>query len=196
MGDGAFYRYVIDPLLSRPHRAAAAAIKNGVEILDIACGNGTLAKMYAKNAKNVLGIDIDDKSIAYAKSRVEATEIEKIHFQVMDASEMESFKNKQFTYSSISMAMHQFQRETALSILEQMQRISERIIIIDYHHPLSKRFSGMAVRLIEKMAGKEHHSNFITYMEHGGLQGLLDPLNLKPKHIHLDTKVFTVMEIV
>jgi len=51
------------------------------------------------------------------------------------------------------------------------------------------------VRLIERMAGTEHHTHFKNYLKQGGLKGLLDPLRLKPERIHLNTNVFTVMEI-
>lgn len=195
MGDGVFYRVVIDPLLVRPHKAAVAAIEEGANILDIACGNGTLPLMYANKASVVTGIDIDQESVLYAQSRVKEEDRDRIQFRVMDASDLGEFKDRQFTHSSVSMAMHQFSRETALTVLEQMKRISDRIILVDYTFPLNKAFSGGVVRLIEKMAGAEHHAHFKDYLKHGGMRGLLDPLQLKPERIHIDTNVFTVMEI-
>lgn len=195
MGDGVIYRYGIDPLLRKPHTVAAAAIDGDESVLDVACGNGTLALMYAEKASSVLGIDIDPGSISYAQSRVEGESRGQVEFQLMDASDLGSFSDKQFDYSSASMAMHQFSRETAFSILDQMARVSRKILLVDYTYPMQKDFGGILVRLIEGLAGTEHHANFKSYMRHGGLDGLLRPLKLSPERILLDSKVFTVMEI-
>lgn len=53
------------------------------KVLDIGCGNGSLAKDIAKVAKSVLGVDIDDKLIEKAKKKNGAPNLE---YKALDAT--------------------------------------------------------------------------------------------------------------
>jgi 2-polyprenyl-3-methyl-5-hydroxy-6-metoxy-1,4-benzoquinol methylase len=53
ISEGLQYRLLIDPFLDRVHSAAAAMIEPGTRVIDIACGNGTLALKMAKHAQHV-----------------------------------------------------------------------------------------------------------------------------------------------
>ena len=53
------------------------------KVLDIGCGNGSLAKDIAKVAKSVLGVDIDDKLIEKAKRKNSAPNLE---YKALDAT--------------------------------------------------------------------------------------------------------------
>ena len=77
-----------------------------------------------------------------------------------------SKQDKEFDVSCTSMAIHQFQLETAKKILQEMTRISKNIIVLDYNYPVPRNFYGFAAKTIESMAGKEHHRNFKTYIKH------------------------------
>ncbi len=50
-----------------------------------------------------------------------------------------------------------------------MTRISKTIVVIDYAYPQPKSFGGLAVRLIERMAGDEHNRNFKAFLKMGGI---------------------------
>jgi len=57
------------------HRFFIDNINLGDNILDIGCGNGFLAYDLAKKAKMVVGIDLDERSIGFAKKRFSASNI-------------------------------------------------------------------------------------------------------------------------
>ncbi|MDF1571666.1 MAG: hypothetical protein P1P82_08635 [Bacteroidales bacterium] len=59
-------------------------------------------------------------------------------------------------------------------MLKALQRIANRILIADYHHPLPGGFSGGLTRLIERMAGQEHNSCFRACLASGGLPGITE----------------------
>ncbi|MEH3098946.1 class I SAM-dependent methyltransferase [Sphingomonas adhaesiva] len=65
--------------------AADIGIPAGARVLDIACGTGHAALAAARRNAEVVGIDIDEPSIARARFRAEAEGLSGIDFQVGDA---------------------------------------------------------------------------------------------------------------
>jgi ubiquinone/menaquinone biosynthesis C-methylase UbiE len=190
---GAAYQYqlLIDPLLRKAHLKGVDFIDPDCSVIDIACGNGTLAMMCTEKSKYVTGIDVSREMITEAKARADKSGIENIDFIRMDAAELSQFKSGAFDTAIISMAVHQFKLELSISILEELKRISKSIVIIDYKVPLARGFSGMATRLIERIAGKEHNRNFKAFVEYGGLVKMLEELELSSID-SFDHSVFTI----
>lgn len=189
-----FYKLIIDPLLSNIQNRACKTIPGGSKIIDIACGIGTLAIKNSKRGSAVTGIDLSSESIRYAKRRALRAGINKLHFFEMDARDLSAFKENEFEYSTISMAVHQFPSQTGKEILKEMARISKSIVIIDYNHPMPINFSGMVVRIIEAMAGKEHHRNFKAYLEMGGILNIAEGLGINAEvKFGGRKKVFTIV---
>lgn len=178
MGSESFYKLFIDPLLNKVHSRAAGMIPDGSNIIDIACGNGTLALKSASGTSQVTGIDLSPESISYARKRAQKAGRSKLQFIEMDASDLSRFTDKQFDYSTISMAVHQFAPDTATHILKEMTRISSTIVVIDYAYPQPKGFAGLVVRFMERMAGTEHNRNFKAYLELGGICEIAKELGL------------------
>jgi demethylmenaquinone methyltransferase/2-methoxy-6-polyprenyl-1,4-benzoquinol methylase len=194
MNEGAFYRRFIDPLLRKPHNIATKGIIPGSTALDIACGNGTLPLKHSRRASHVTGIDISEASLEYGRRRAEKAGVENVDFIQLDATELSLFSDQNFDYATVSMAIHQFNAADALSVLNEMKRVAQTIIIIDYNYPL-RGLGGMAAKLIERMAEEEHNRNFMSYMEKGGLSGALKTAGLKEKRRLLDSNVFIVAEV-
>ncbi|MFC2129194.1 class I SAM-dependent methyltransferase [Bacteroidota bacterium] len=180
---GSFYKVFIDPLMSKVHRLVAYLIPEGARVIDIACGNGTLALKISDKAAHVTGIDLSPEMISFATRRAGQSRMTKLKFIEMEASDLSQFADKEFDVATTSMAIHQFQHETGIRILKEMTRISKNIIVLDYNYPLPRNFYGFAARTIESMAGKEHHQNFKTYIEHGGIAGIADSLGIKLKAV-------------
>lgn len=194
MSSGKFYRYFIDPILRDVHASAVAEIPAGSRVIDIACGNGTLALKLSGRADQVVGIDVSGELIKYARRRAVSKGVDGIEFIEMDANDLSRFSDKEFDFATISMAVHQFKVEDAISILGEMSRISGNLIIVDYKIPLSRKPGGQVVRLIERLAGKEHHTNFLDYSRQGGLDHLLMVSGLSRLETILETAVFSVVK--
>jgi ubiquinone/menaquinone biosynthesis C-methylase UbiE len=84
---GKQYSIIIDPLLKNIHQLASEIIEEGSTVIDVACGNGTLAFMHASRAAKVTAIDLSEEMIAYAKGRAEAHETRNVEFLAMDAND-------------------------------------------------------------------------------------------------------------
>lgn len=190
----AFYKLFIDPFLNKVQNRAASLIPDGSNIIDIACGIGTLALKNSTGTSQVTGIDLSSGSINYAEKRAQKAGRSRLHFIEMDATDLSCFKDAEFDYATISMAVHQFHPDTGKQILKEMTRISKRIVVIDYKYPQPRGFSGLLVRIIERLAGDEHNRNFKAYLKMGGISeiakelGLSSDLAFKKKE-----RLFTIM---
>ena len=179
MVSSTFYQVFIDPLLYKVHSNAVSLIPKGSKVIDIACGNGTLALKISSEAAHVTGIDLSAESINYAKKRAEKTGKSNVEFLEMDATDLSRFKDSEFDVATISMAVHQFRAETALRILKQLKIISKQVIVIDYNFPLPGEIIGLLIRTIELFAGKEHNRNFKSYLKLGGAHAFAESIGLK-----------------
>lgn len=195
MPAGNSYKLIIDPLLRKVHNMVTRLIPEGAKVLDIACGNGTLALKISARAAHVIGIDLSPEVIRFARKRVEKAGITGLEFIEMDASDLSGYADNEFDVACTSMAIHQFQLETGKKILKEMTRISKSIIVLDYSYPLPRNFQGFGAKTIESMAGKEHHQNFKTYIEHGGIQGITSSLGIKVKTLPgFQRSAFTIVK--
>ncbi len=184
MNDGRFYFSLIDPLLKKLHNGVAAEIPEGASVIDIACGNGTLPMKYALKASHVTAIDLSESKLQFARNMAARKNIKNIAFIQMDATDLSGFADAEFDIAVVSMAIHQFRTETSIALLNAVQRIAVRVIIADYHHPLPGGFPGGITRVIERLAGKEHHFCFKEYLRLGGL-----PAITKVVYNHMDLKL-------
>ncbi len=195
MAAGNSYNIIIDPLLSKVHNMVARLVPEGSRVIDIACGNGTLALKISARATHVSGIDLEPDMISFATMRAAKAGINNVEFMEMDAADLSGFADNAFDVACSSMAIHQFQLKTGKKILKEMTRIAKNIIVLDYNYPLPRNFYGFAAKTIESMAGKEHHRNFKTYIEHGGIQGIAASVNIQVKALPgFQRSAFTIVK--
>jgi ubiquinone/menaquinone biosynthesis C-methylase UbiE len=173
------YRKLIDPLLNSSHHSAKGFITEGASVLDVACGNGTLAFILGENANSVIGIDLDDLNIEYATNRAGLEAKTNIEFRTMDALDLSYFTENQFDYATISMAIHQFSSADGLKVLKEMVRVSTNIVIVDYSHPMPEGLYKKFTYIIERIAGGDHFRNFKTYMNGGGIDTVVAQAGLE-----------------
>ncbi|MCF8225873.1 MAG: class I SAM-dependent methyltransferase [Bacteroidales bacterium] len=189
------YLTVIDPLLRNAHKAAAELIPVNSNVIDIACGNGTLAFLCSLRAGNVTGIDISGQMIEFARKRAKKNNTGNVQFIEMNALDLSRFDDHQYDIAYISMAIHQFEYAAALSILEQAKRIAKKMILMDYQHPLPGGFKGLVTRAIEWIAGEEHNSNFKSYLSLGGLKAYCKTLNIGVTEKEINKSVFVILKV-
>ncbi len=181
------YRYLIDPMLNSSHARVASLVIPGEKVLDVACGNGTLALMIAgKNGGRVTGIDLDEAKLKQAEQNRKKAVATRVRFIQADATDLSNFGKNEFDTAVISMAIHQFSPTEGLMVLKEMKRVAARIIIADYAFPLDAGIYGWLARSIEWVAGGEHNRNFKQYMKNGGIASLLSKtgLHLKESYVH------------
>jgi len=71
-------------------------ITDGLEILDLGCGDGTTALPAAELGGNVLGVDIASNLVAAGNARAEARGLTNLRFQEGDASDLDELGDESF----------------------------------------------------------------------------------------------------
>jgi|APSaa5957512622_1039677.scaffolds.fasta_scaffold35611_2 2-polyprenyl-3-methyl-5-hydroxy-6-metoxy-1,4-benzoquinol methylase len=91
-------------------------------VLDLGCGNGFLSYDMAKKAKEVVGIEIKDYNIKYAKEHYQR---DNLKFIVADATEYEW--QKKFDKIALSNVLEHI--EDRITFLKKIKKISDTIIL-------------------------------------------------------------------
>lgn len=141
--------------------------KNDI-VLDIGCGNGALTYDIAEKVKKVVGIDINEKYINFAKKKFSR---ENIVYIVGDA--LTNLPNNHFDVIILSNVLEHI--DNRIELLKSLRKISPKILIrvpmlnrswID----LYKKELGLEYRL-DKTHKKEYtFENFTKEMENAGLK--------------------------
>ena len=72
------------------------AITNGLEVLDLGCGDGTTALPAAMLGANVLGVDIASNLVAAGNARAQSLGLTNCRFQEGDASDLRDLEDDRF----------------------------------------------------------------------------------------------------
>lgn len=179
---GGFYSTFVDPVLVKMRKRVADNIEPGKKIIDVACGTGAQVFELASKSKSVVGVDLSESMIKKAFQIKNKNNVENSDFKIGDATNLSDFDNGQFDIATMSLALHQFSSELHSSILNEMKRISKKIIIVDYAVPLPRNIVGYGSKWAEFMAGFEHNRNFKKYYKAGGLNIILPQNNLTIIH--------------
>ncbi len=75
---------------------ASVGITEGLDVLDLGCGDGTTALPAARLGANVLGVDIAENLVAAGNARVQALGLPNIRFQQGDASHLDEITDDSF----------------------------------------------------------------------------------------------------
>jgi len=169
---GFLYRVFIDPLINGLRRRVASMILAGERVIDIACGTGALSLAMARHAGHVTGIDFSDDMITTARSTAQRRQVPNVSFELLDATDLSCYQDFSFDVAVSTLAMHQFEPETAVKVLGEMRRIAKRIIIADYNCPMKPGPAAWLAWGIERAARGDHYRNFRKYMAGGGMARL------------------------
>lgn len=177
--DAILYRLLIDPLLSSLHNTVIEYVGTIPEVIDVACGAGTLSMNLAKKARHVTAVDISETMIDSARKLSARKGLQNIEFLIRDAVDLADFSDNQFDAAVTSMSIHQFDPELAIKVLQGMKRIARDVIIADYNHMMPRGFAAGMAWTIEKIAGGNHYRYFRNYMEKGGITWFAETAGLK-----------------
>ncbi len=160
-------------------------------ILDVCCGTGDQMKLLKSN-----GIDSEGIDISLDMLKVAANGKIKANCRFENATNT-SYDDSQFELVMTSFALHEKDHATAKQILKEMVRVSNKdLLIVDYELGTKTSFiSKWLIYFIEWIAGKEHYLNFKSYINLGGLDGLLNDIKFDTieKHYFSDGGVVLVL---
>ncbi len=160
-----------------------AEMKAGDRALDICCGTGALALRYASLGVMATGIDQDPRVIQVADTKRRRQGMGNASFQTANALNL-PFGDSLFDHVSISMSVHEVNREERDRIISEMKRVVKEggnLIFIDYKVPLPPIPSSYTSRVVELVAGRDHNQCFKDYIQQGGLDGMLPGHKLHEK---------------
>ena len=139
-------------------------------VLDIGCGNGALTYDLAKKAKEVIGIDIEEKNIKFANKNYER---ENLKFTIGDSTKYKF--NKKFDVVILSNVLEHI--ENRVEFLKRMKKITPKILI---RVPMINRDW---LVLYKKEMGVEWRADKTHYIEYTleSFQGELEKAGLEIK---------------
>lgn len=178
------YDPLVGPALLPIHRAMAGlAGAPGSSLLDLCCGTGTLAGLGARLGLTVTGVDLSPHMLAVARAKRPGPA-----YLLADASALPLPDNR-FDAVAVSFALHEKPFATAAAILAEARRVVRdggRILVADYRSSGPDRgwLTGRVVRLVERLAGENHHACFRRYMEAGGADALFAHAGLSGRLEH------------
>lgn len=170
---GIFYSTLVDPALKQLRKRVALHIKPGDRVIDVACGTGAQLFELADVASSVTGVDLSGSMIRFASKMAKKLNLPNASFYVEDATDLSRFYGEKFDVAIFSLALHQFNPDLRTPILNEIQKVSNKILVLDYEVPLPKNYVGVASKMAEFMAGRNHNRNFKSYTSAGGLKAIL-----------------------
>ncbi|MFV0591805.1 MAG: class I SAM-dependent methyltransferase [Draconibacterium sp.] len=170
---GIFYSTVLDPVLKQLRKKVSYHVLPNGRIIDIACGTGAQLFELTGLVDLAIGVDLSDSMIHYAKKMVKKRNLLNVDFSVADATNLSEFYQHKFDVAILSLALHQFEPNLRTPVLNEIQKISDKIIVLDYAIPLPKNYVGLASKVAEFLAGRSHNQNFKDYSQKGGLEPIL-----------------------
>ena len=154
--------------------------KPGMKVLEVGCGTGTNLMLYHRAGCSVYGIDLSPSMLEIAHTKLG----EGADLQLGDASNM-PYQNNFFDLVIAMFALHEMPREIRPLVMREMIRVTKqqgRVLIIDFHPGricFPKGWLNKAVILfIERVAGREHFSNYRDFLSQKGLPGLIETQKL------------------
>ena len=193
------YSTLIDPFLRgvRLYTIYFSRMKAGDRVLDVCCGTGDQAFHYARAGIMATGIDLDPNMLKLARKDKRKTK--NVSFQRADACYL-PFKDNSFDYASISFALHEKERAARDKIIAEMKRVVRKggaLIFLDFQVPLSRKLLPSLVRVLEFLAGRNHHRCFRDYLAQGGLDVLLARNQLaEARRDYLNDGLITIIKAV
>lgn len=173
------YDPVLYVVLHRIRKKVVEVVRscNPSSIIDICCGTGNQLKYLKKSGfHNVTGIDLSQSMLQQVEKGGEQVKCDK-----QDATELR-FNDDSFDMGIISFALHEKPLDVAGKILDEARRVIQpggHLIVVDYTFENgAKLHVKLAIRIVERFAGREHYRFFKNYIKYGGMDQLIRGCNL------------------
>jgi len=169
-----FYDPVVGPPLRSLHQAMVRElrIRECGSVIDLCCGTGLFLSLAHRIGLKATGVDLSPDMLAVARAKHPD-----IHLVEKDASAV-PLPDDSFDSATISFGLHEKPLPTAQAILHEAMRLVRSggvVLIADYRlpEPNASTVTGWAIRLVERLAGRNHYDCFKAYMAGGGSAGFL-----------------------
>lgn len=163
------YDAVVGPFLRPVHAALVEALRAALvadgPVVDLCCGTGVVADMVARAGLEAIGVDISPAMLDRARARRGGA-----RFLLGDATAT-GLADSAFAGCVISFALHEKPPETGLAMLAEARRLvapGGAILVADYRMVRGAWLTGLAITMVERLAGRSHHACFSRYMAGGG----------------------------
>jgi 2-polyprenyl-3-methyl-5-hydroxy-6-metoxy-1,4-benzoquinol methylase len=183
--DGLFYDIVIAPNQDKSFSLVKNIIEPNSTLLDVGCGTGRLALQIAHKCSQVDAIDLSKRNIELANKKLNKNPKKNIKFIHADVLDHLTDNKNNYDYAVLSYVIHEIDESLRENILVSLSHSVTNIILIDYLTPRTKGMWSLLNEIVEYAAGKEHYSNFKTYVAQNGIKGLSERTGLK---IHQEIK--------
>jgi len=175
-----YYDVLLEPVLSSMRRriVAMAEVRQGMKVLEVACGTGAQAVRFRKAGADYTGVDLSAAMLEVAgRKKLECLHADGTNLPLPDAV---------FDLSTVSLALHEVDPEIRQRIVEEMVRVTKPggiLLLADYAASPRKdpysRLAGATIHLVEKMVGGSHFSNYQVFMATGALDAFVRPFGLE-----------------
>ena len=174
-----FIAKIYDPVLYLALKPIRIAVMNVLlkykekSILDLCCGTGNQLKLLSRNGfKDLHCLDISNPMLEIARKNDY-----RIKIYNEDATKT-NFENESFDIAIISFALHEKDRGTQESFINEAHRLIKKdgfILVVDYNFDnKTPKLVKIGISIIERIAGKEHYNNFKGYIRNKGLLSLIN----------------------
>lgn len=180
--DGLFYDIVIAPNQDKSFSLVKNIIEPNSTLLDVGCGTGRLAFQIADKCSRVDAIDLSKRNIELANKKLNKNPKSNIKFIHADVLNHLTENENKYDYAVLSYVIHEIDESLRENILLALSKSVSKTILIDYLTPRIKGMWSLLNEIVEYGAGKEHYSNFKTYVAQNGIKGLSDRTGLKILH--------------
>ncbi len=180
-----YYDVLLEPVLASMRRriVAMAEVRQGMKVLEVACGTGAQALRFKKAGADFTGIDLSLAMLEVAgRKKLECIHADGTNLPLPDAC---------FDLSTITLALHEIEPEIRQRIVEEMLRVTKPggfLLLADYavsaRNDAFSRLAGAAIYLVEKRVGGSHYRNYRLFMASGALDAFMRPFGLEPVAEH------------
>ncbi len=115
------------------HLVGAARLKGDERVLDVATGPGYIAEAFAREAREVIGVDLTAAMLAIAEERTRQRGIKNVSFRIGDVQHL-PFENEEFDVVVSRLALHHMQN--AAQVVREMARVCRlggTVLVEDIH---------------------------------------------------------------
>ena len=171
-----YYNRVTKHFLRQPHtKIKTLCLQNNItKVLDMGCGTGLLAALFANTSIQYTGLDASAGMLYEAETiaKRNAAQIPPPLFVYGDA-EKPPFAPNSFDAVIFSLVLHETQ-SNPVQLLETAFTLAQKVIILEWK-PETRNLDYVLTfwrHGIERLAGKEHYTQFNAFMRQGGTRGL------------------------
>lgn len=190
--DGWIYDRLLAPNQQVAFQKIGNLIAEGSSVIDIGCGTGRLDFRVAGRCRSILAIDLSEKNIKTALQTRNLLDVNNVQFIHSDLASVAKEGGRFFDYSVLSYILHEVNTSDRIKLLTDAASISEKIIISD-HKPETKIVAKIIREVLEIGSGKDHYSNYRSFINEGGIKQLAATTRLKIIHEEVHSSHLQIM---